>query len=112
MLDAALDLSCCQFHRASRGLRPAGDAGFHPVPREIAVDGFVIKVFGGLGVDGVRPRPTSEDADQHDVEELRQLVDTGLADGSGQRGSRAVIWCTSPLALASGVLGVYSERNL
>src|SRR5579875_1249958 len=62
-------------------LRPAGNAGTHAMPGEIAVDDLVIFALGRLGVKRVRTGADERKiALEHDVEELRQLVEGCLAN--------------------------------
>src|SRR5262249_5489270 len=82
MLDAALDrLRVLDLAAPAVDLRPAGDAGLDPVAGEVAVDRVVETAVLDLLIDGMRARPDQRQvALEHDVEELRQLVDRGLAD--------------------------------
>ena len=72
-------------------LRPAGDAGLDPVAGEIAVDDVVIEPVGGLGLERVRARADQREvALEDDVEELRQLVEAGLADEAADAGDARI----------------------
>src|SRR6267142_3069431 len=80
-LDALLDLLVgVDFAAPSVDLRPAGDPGLDAVAREIAVDGFVEQPALQFALYGVRRGPNEREvALEHDVEELRQFVEAGLA---------------------------------
>ena len=73
-------------------LRPAGDAGLHAVAGEIAVDDLLVEPVGGLGLQGVRARADEREvAFERDVDELRQLVEAGLADEAADAGDARVV---------------------
>ena len=62
-------------------LSPAGDARLDPMPREVTVHRFVIKLLFSLGVNGVGARSDERQvAGEDDVEELGQLVKAGPAN--------------------------------
>ena len=72
-------------------LRPAGDAGLDAMAREIAVDGFFVEPLFGLGVERMRARADERQvAGEHDVEQLRQFVEAGLADEAADAGHARV----------------------
>src|SRR6202171_4933080 len=81
-LDPLLDLLfAVDFAAPAIDLRPAGNAGLDPVPREIAVHRFVEQPALQFALHGVRARADQREiALEHDVEELRQFVKAGLAD--------------------------------
>src|SRR5580692_10226251 len=93
MLDAALDLFLAVGLAApAMNLGPAGDSGLDPMAREITVHRLVVEMLGGLGVDGVRPRPDQRQVTgEHDIEELRQLVEASLADETADPGDARVV---------------------
>ena len=108
MLDAALDLFLAVGLAApAMDLGPAGDARLDPMAREIAVHRLVVEMLGGLGVDGVRPRPDQRQvAGENDVEELRQLVEAGLADEAADPGDTLVILVDLLGGVGVGVLDI------
>jgi len=62
------------------------------VTREITVDGFVEQLALQLALYGVGARADQRQvALEHDVEELRQFVETGLADEAADAGDAAVV---------------------
>src|SRR5437764_534324 len=76
---------------AAVDLRPAGDAGLDLVAREVAVDHVVIEPVGGLGLQGVWTRADQRQLALEDIEELRQLVEAGLADEAADAGDARVV---------------------
>ena len=59
---------------------------------EIAVDRLVVQPVLGLGVDRVRARADQRQvALEHHVEELRQLVEAGLADEAADAGDARIV---------------------
>src|SRR5205814_3503242 len=93
VLDAALDLvRAGELAAPAVDLRPAGDAGLDAMAGEIAVDRLVELAVLDLLVDGVRARPDQRQvALEHHVEELRQLVDAGLADEAADAGDARIV---------------------
>src|SRR5258708_6124516 len=92
VIDALLDLlSRIGLAAPAGNLRPAGDAGFDPMTGEVTVDHLVIEPVRRLRLDSVRPRPNQREiAFEDDVEELRQLVEAGLADETADTGNARV----------------------
>src|ERR1700731_2559567 len=92
-LDALLDfLLAVALPAPAVDLGPAGDAGLDPVTREIAVDGLVEQPALQLALHRVRTRADQRQvALEHDVEELRQLIEAGLADEAPDPGDAAVV---------------------
>src|SRR3954451_18837644 len=92
-LDAFLDLLfVVDLAAPAVDLGPAGDAGLHPVPGEIAVDGFVEQAALQLALHRMWTRPDQREiAGEHHVEELRQLVEAGLADEAADAGDARVV---------------------
>src|ERR1700722_5271720 len=73
-------------------LRPAGDAGFDTVAREIAVDGLVEQPALQLALHRMRAGPDQRKiALEHDVEQLRQLIKAGLANEAADAGDAAIV---------------------
>src|SRR5262245_5055775 len=93
MLDTALDLLVrVGLAAPAVDLCPASDAGLDPMAGEIAVDRLVIEAVLGLRVHGVRPgADQGQVALEHDIDELRQLVDAGLADEPANPGDARII---------------------
>src|SRR5271155_1114207 len=81
-LDALLDfLFAVDFTAPAVDLRPAGDSWLDAVAREISVDRLVEQPALQFALHGVRARADQREiALEHHVEELRQLVEAGLAD--------------------------------
>src|SRR5436190_3608094 len=79
-LDTLLDLLVgVDFAAPAVDLRPAGDPGLDAVTCEIAVDGLVEQPALQFTLHGVRARPDQRKvALEHDIEQLRQFVETGL----------------------------------
>lgn len=82
-------------------LRPAGDAGLDPVARAVFADRFLEGNAGGLGRRGVGARADHRHAAGEHVEQLRQLVDAGLADEATDPGDAVVV--AGGLAFGVGV---------
>jgi hypothetical protein len=62
------------------------------VAREIAVDRLVEQPVCGLALHRVRARADQRQvALEHDVEELRQLVEAGLADEAADAGDARIV---------------------
>ena len=113
MLDAALDLLVgIGFAAPAVDLRPAGDAWLHAMAGEIAVDRIIVEPGFRLGVDGVRARADQRQiALEHDVEQLRQLVEAGLANEAADAGDARIVLGDEFVGVTSAAL-VYIERNL
>src|ERR1700686_4874622 len=81
-LDALLDLLVgVDFAAPAIDLRPAGNAGLDAVAGEITIHGLVEQPALQLALHGVRAGADQREiALEHDVEELRQFVEAGLAD--------------------------------
>src|SRR5580692_687877 len=92
-LDALLDfLLAVDLAAPAVDLRPAGNAGLDAVAGEIAVNRLVEQPALQLALHGVRTRPHQRQiALEYDVEELRQLVEAGLADEAPNAGDAAVV---------------------
>src|SRR3546814_18186378 len=76
-LDAALDLlQGIGLATPAVHLRPARDAGLHPVAGGIGVDGLFVQPPGGLGRGSVRTRADQRHVALENVAELRQLVES------------------------------------
>src|ERR1700694_5461884 len=92
-LDAFLDfLFAVDFAAPAVDLRPAGNARLDAVTREIAVHRFVEQPSLQFALHGVRPMTDQREvAFEHDVEELRQFVEAGLADKTSDAGNAAVV---------------------
>jgi hypothetical protein len=89
-------------------LRPAGDARLDPVAREIAVDCLVIEPVLGLGMHRVRARADQRKAaGEHHVEQLRQLVEAGLADEAADAGHPRVALGDELARGQIGLIGVH-----
>src|SRR6185437_14879183 len=93
VLDALLDLLMrVGFAAPAVYLCPAGDAGLHAMASEIAVDRFGIKPRLGLGVDRVRARADQRKiALEHNIQELRQFIETGFADDASDASDAWII---------------------
>src|SRR5262249_15614847 len=86
---------------------PAGDAGLDAVAGEIAVDRLVELPILEFLVDRVRPRADQREvAEEHDVEELRQLVDAGLADEAADASNARVVLGHALADVVVGLVGV------
>src|SRR5580692_12653917 len=73
-------------------LRPAGDTRLDAVAREIAVHGLVEQLALQLALHGVGARADERKiAPEHDVEQLRQFVEAGLADEAAHTGDAVVV---------------------
>ena len=73
-------------------LRPAGDAGLDAVAGEIAVDDLLVEPVGGLRLQRMRTRADEREvALERDVDELRQLVEAGLADEAADAGDARIV---------------------
>src|SRR5271156_5571152 len=81
-LDALLDfLFIVDLAAPAVDLGPAGNAGLDAVAGEIAVDGFIEQLAPQLALNGVGARTDQREvALEHNVKELGQLVEAGLAD--------------------------------
>src|ERR1700730_14908645 len=92
-LDALLDFFfAVDFAAPAIDLRPAGYARLDAVTREIAVHRFVEQPALQFALHGVRARTDQREvALEHDVEQLRQFVETGLADEASDAGDAAVV---------------------
>src|SRR6201999_345147 len=92
-LDALLDLLfVVDLAAPAVDLRPASDAGLDAVTGEIAVDGLVEQASLQLALHRVRARTDQRQiALEHDVEELRQLVEAGLADEAAHTGDARIV---------------------
>src|ERR1051325_2873008 len=113
VLDAVLHLlGAGELAAPAVDLRPAGDAGLDSVAGEIAVDRLVeLAVLDGL-VDGVRPRTDQRQvALEHHVDELRQLVDRGLADEEADAGDARIVLGDALLRPMIGHVGVERART-
>src|SRR5258706_6855330 len=93
-LDALLDfLFAVDFAAPAADLRPAGNARLDAVAREVAVHGFVEQPALQLTLHGVRTRSDQREIIlEYDVEELRQLVEAGLANEATDAGNAAVVF--------------------
>ena len=92
-LDALLDLLLAvDLAAPAVDLRPAGDPGLDAVAREIAVDGLVEQPVLQLALHRVRARADQRQvALEHHVEQLRQLVEAGLADEAADAGDARIV---------------------
>src|SRR5260221_11567698 len=92
-LDPFLDLLfAVDFAAPAIDLRPAGDAGFDAVTREIAVDSLVEQPALQFALHGVRTRADQRQvALEHDIENLRQLIEAGLADEAPDAGDAGIV---------------------
>src|ERR1700682_1762974 len=92
-LDALLDLLVgVDFAAPAIDLRPAGNAGLDAVTREIAIHGLVEQPALQLALHGVRAGADQRQiALEHDVEELRQLVEAGSADETADAGDAGIV---------------------
>src|SRR5690606_30248671 len=87
VLDPALDLlRCVGFPAPAVDLRPAGDARLDLVAREVAVDDLAIELVGSLRHRRVGARADQRQVALQHVEQLRQLVQAGLADEAADAG--------------------------
>src|SRR5215510_299793 len=91
-LDALLDLLfIVDFAAPAVDLGPAGDPWLDAVAGEIAVDGLVEQPALQLALHRMRARADQRQvAPEHDVEELRQLVERGLAYEAADTGDAGV----------------------
>ena len=81
--------------------------------REIAVDRLVVEAVVGLGVHGVRARPDQRQiAGEHDVEQLRQFVEAGLADEAADAGDARIVAGDELARRSASAWSTYIERNL
>src|SRR5882757_7379511 len=92
-LDALLDLFLVvDLAAPAIDLRPAGDPRLDTVAGEIAVDGLVEQAGLQFAEHRMRTRPDQgEIALEDDVEELRQLVEAGLADEAADPGDARIV---------------------
>src|SRR6202043_2733283 len=92
-LDALLDfLLAVDLAAPAVDLGPAGNAGLDAVAGEIAVDRLVEQPALQFALHGVRARTDQrQSALEYDVEQLRQFVETGLADEASDAGDAAVV---------------------
>src|SRR6185369_17678585 len=92
-LDALLDLLLIvDLAAPAVDLGPAGDAGLDAMPRKIAGDRLVEQAALQLALDGVWTGPDQREvALEHHVEELRQLVQAGLADKAADAGDARIV---------------------
>src|ERR1700694_2229906 len=92
-LDALLDfLFAVDFAAPAVDLRPAGNARLDAVTREIAVYRLVEQPALQFALHGVRARTDQREVVlEHDVEQLRQVVEAGLADEASDAGDAAVV---------------------
>src|ERR1700692_1542464 len=91
--DALLDfLFAVDFAAPAVDLRPAGNARLDAVAREISIHRFIEQPALQLALHGVRARTDQREiALEHHVKELRQFVETGLADEASDPGDAGVV---------------------
>ena len=89
-------------------LRPAGHARLDAVAGEIAVDDLVIEPVARLCLDRVRTRADQRQvALDRDVDELRQLVEAGLADEAADAGDARVAPGDELRGRGVGLVGIH-----
>ncbi|MNL44766.1 hypothetical protein D3C87_1673620 [compost metagenome] len=71
-------------------LGPAGHARLDTMARKIALDRLIIELVGGLGLQSVGAGADDRQLPLEHVEQLRQLVDRGLADEPADAGHARV----------------------
>src|SRR6266404_156428 len=92
-LDALLDFFLAvDFAAPAVDLRPAGNARLDAVTREIPIHRLIEQPALQFALHGVRTRTDQREAAlEHDVEELRQFVEAGLADKASDPGDAAIV---------------------
>ena len=92
VFDAFLDLFAgIGFTAPAIDLRPAGNAGPHPVAGKITIDDLLVEGFRGLGLGGVRAGANQRQLAFQHVKQLRQLIERRLADEPANAGDARIV---------------------